>query len=375
AFSFKDAFLALLFLILMPPFFVWSSSGMETMLYTYLLFALYRALFFNKSNAAIAVLVLALLTVRFESIAWIAGYAFLYRFFNRDYRKEKLLFFILFSISSFFLLELWRIFYFKDIMPNTAYAKTGFSLLLLKRGLNYIIVFLLTFPVTFLLFPAALKLLKEKKSFRLWPPFLIALSFWGYSVAVGGDFMTMGRFLVPSLPFLAIIFVYYFRTPVKKVFLSLLIFLSFLPAFNKGVVPRKVLKKFHFRWNNKFFRTEYEQWQYMRRNTYRWTVLGNFLKERYKPEDSLVRGAIGAVGYFSGMKLYDKAGLTNRFVSKRELPKRLRSPGHDKSVDESYFLRYKPTLLSVNIYLVKPKIKKKIKQFFDKGQVHYNDLV
>ena len=52
------------------------------------------------------------------------------------------------------------------------------------------------------------------------------------------------------------------------------------------------------------------------------------LRTHLEPEDSIVAGAIGRLGYYSGLKIYDRVGLVDRRVALLPRnPSKLRSSG------------------------------------------------
>ena len=69
-------------------------------------------------------------------------------------------------------------------------------------------------------------------------------------------------------------------------------------------------------------------------------------------ESSLGAAAVGAVGYFSNLFMYDRNGLVTREVALREPHATLRSPGHDKLVPAEFFARYEPTYYDAGIWPV-----------------------
>ena len=54
---------------------------------------------------------------------------------------------------------------------------------------------------------------------------------------------------------------------------------------------------------------------------------------------------IGAVGYESGLHVYDLFGLVSPEVARLQTPLERASPGHDRRVDPEFFLPKKPDLL------------------------------
>ena len=100
----------------------------------------------------------------------------------------------------------WRYSYYQLLFPNPVYAKVGFSPEVALRGFRYVATFALAFVTPLLLLPAA--------SYVAWreapKPVALALgtlslAFPAYAVVVGGDWMAMGRFLVPGFAFGALL--------------------------------------------------------------------------------------------------------------------------------------------------------------------------
>ena len=139
----------------------------------------------------------------------------------------------------------------------------------------------------------------------------VVLGAGGYAVLVGGDFMTSGRFLVPALPFLALLFG---RTAPGPLAATVVVALSLPGAFNLQLAPEALRTQLHFRWSSEY-RTEFEQWERMRDQSREWTLLGRALAAHTQPGESLIHGTIGAVGYYSKLFIYDRFGLVNREVA------------------------------------------------------------
>ena len=183
------------------------------------------------------------------------------------------------------------------------------------------------------------------------------------AILVGGDFMSMGRLLVPALPFVTVLFALAICTVLGQPITgarrttavgltAVAIGLSILPAFNLHVVPKSARERFHFRWNTPHHVSEYEHWQDMKRNTARWTMLGKALARYTHPGESLVFNGIGAVGYYSDLFIYDQYGLTSREVALRKVGETPASAGHEKRVEPAFFVKHEPTYLLANITLL-----------------------
>jgi hypothetical protein len=77
-----------------------------------------------------------------------------------------------------------------------------------------------------------------------------------------------------------------------------------------------------------------------------WTRLGKALKRHTRAGESIVLGAIGAIGYYSDLFIYDLYGLTSREVALLDMPPRRSLAAHDRAVPLSFFLQKKPTYLA-----------------------------
>ena len=93
------------------------------------------------------------------------------------------------------------------------------------------------------------------------------------------------------------------------------------------------------------YRSEYQHWVITKQRVQKWTIEGKLLKINSSPGDSMVRGAIGAAGYYSDLYIWDSLGLVTREVTTISDDRVLRSPDHDKRIPMAYFLDKKPTIL------------------------------
>lgn len=355
----EGRFSTILFLALFPPFAIWSTSGLETMCFSLFFFLTFYLTHFSKQVSIFLIGVASALFIisRPEAFAWgslmVVTSAFA-RWPNRKELKKVTAPFaaiIILTTSGYFC---WRLNYHGFLLPNTAYAKSGLDLGGLVRGANYVITFFLTFPATLLvLLWASFRVFRFKERFFVSMLFY-AIAIPAYAVVVGGDFMAMGRFLIPATPFWALLI----GGALDRLSLgglragaisALLLVFNLFPVWNLHIIPENIRAKFHFRLNSKSFRSEYEQWRYMKANANKWRKLGLALKARSKPDQSLVAGAIGAVGYYSSLTIYDRFGLVTPEVAHGAKSKKRRSPGHDRTVPYEFFLDRNPTFLYATI--------------------------
>jgi hypothetical protein len=249
------------------------------------------------------------------------------------------------------------------------------------RGIRYVALFWLTCLVPLVSLLPALVLVRGERSGRWVAVALMALAFPAYGVAVGGDFMPFGRLLLPGLPFAALLLggglqelMRVQRGP-RAVWIvgAALALVAVLPGFDTHIVPERVRQTMHFRMSDKAYLSEYNRWQNQAQNTDGFTKRGLALAQVADPGDTVVAAAVGAVGYFSGLEVLDQHGLVTKEVAYRPIaPGPLRySPGHDKHVEPSYFVKYEPRFLYARA--VEGKLAAgRMKDSLDQWQVPYS---
>ena len=77
---------------------------------------------------------------------------------------------------------------------------------------------------------------------------------------------------------------------------------------------------------------------------------------------SLVAPAIGAVGYYSELFIYDQNGLVWPELVHIAPSDQVRSPGHDKWVPPGFFLKYRPTYLRAELRILSPQQRRRIEE-------------
>jgi len=363
-----------LFLTTHPSVGVWSTGGLGTMVFTLALFGVYERLLGDPDHPrplAAGVLALLALLLRADAPWWLAATLGLGLFLSRGKARAPLRRATLIlggvAAAGFLLLLAWRWSYHGDWLPQTARTKVGFSSLGLERGGRYLLSYWLSFPaLPALLLLASLRGLQEKSPLLLCSAAMAAATFL-YGVLVGGDFMCMGRLFLPALPHLAVLFallVHRARTPglesprlplAAGALAAAALLSSLLPAWNIHLTPASLRGALHFRWNSHRSASEFEQWQRMEERAAEWSLLGRALDLHTRPGESLVAGAIGAVGFHTRLFIHDRNGLVTRAVTEVEpLAGRRRSPGHDRTVEAEFFLDLDPTYLNATLLLGGP---------------------
>jgi len=357
--------LAIASLALSPPFALWSTGGLETMAFAWVLFETFERLILRRERPAVlsaGLFGLALALLRVEGIAWSVFIGLLALWTHRSkLRHCRKAFFSYFGIviAGFALYFAWRSGYYQRPMANTYYAKTALSVELLIRGLKYVILFLLTFITPLAFIPGWVVARRGSERDAAFAMLALILANLAFAVVVGGDFMAMGRLLVPGL---VVFNAFFFAWLVEKgwnlsarvrtmaVGITLIVLLGgLLPAWDLHLVPEPVRSAFHFRYDAPRFRSELEQWAFMRHNARTWKAIGLALQQYARPGDTLVEGAIGNIGYYSGLYIYDRFGLVTPKVTRFQASEdETRSPGHDSMVPAVFFLEDRPTFLHVD---------------------------
>ena len=333
-----------LFLACLPPMSVWSTGGLETMAFALAVFATWERLAGDPDRprgvqAGACALAAALL--RADGALW-ATFAIVAAAveLRRSLRTLAVPLAILALGEAGHLL--WRHGYYGEWVPNTARVKAGLSAMRLERGFKYIASFGLE-VLPLLLVP--LLALRANSRLALSCGIILVLAI-GYSVFIGGDFMPMGRFLLPAMPFLAILLARIASSPRGLALAGGCIVLAVLPSFDFHPIPLSVRERFHFRWNQDELESEVSMWRGMRDRADQWKDLGRALASNTSPGESIVLGNIGAVGYFTELEIFDLFGLVDPEVARRDAPLVRASPGHDKRVTFEFFLSRRPTYLS-----------------------------
>lgn len=129
------------------PFFEWHASGMENaithVLFIFTLYIFYKSVKENNINFWLAIIVFVATIARIDSVFHIAMLLVIYTvYWMVTYKNLKALYFSLVVFVLWVLFQIWRYYYFGDILPNTAYAQ-GISMgdrlsLLLHGDINYL---------------------------------------------------------------------------------------------------------------------------------------------------------------------------------------------------------------------------------------------
>jgi hypothetical protein len=245
--------------------------------------------------------------------------------------------------------EIWRWTYYGYLFPNSYYAKVGWGGSQLLRGFGYLGRFAagsggLALVLWLLGLGGGLKD-RWTRVLYLW-----SLAFVGYVVAVGGDGLFMYRFFVPVLPALYLLAgrgvltldgwigraVPSARTVVAGALVLGLAVMTLLPTL--GSAEKQIVER------DRVFVERH------------WIPIGKWLRSYARPGESIAVTTAGAVPYYSGLYTIDMLGINESEIAHREMPGMGSGiAGHEKH-DMDYVIRRRPTYLFHHLFLLtKPK--------------------
>jgi hypothetical protein len=345
-----------LFFALLPPVAVWSTSGLETMPFALAYFGVFERLALDPERprgvqaglwGAAAVLLRAdgaawvLILIALAALSWTRTWS------TATMRGVWRAVGVVIVVTAVHVA--WRHSYYGEWLPNTALVKGGFSMARIRRGIVAMAAITAAVPWLAVVPVAALALARR-------PPLLAvqALGVLACAVAVvveiGGDFMAMGRMLVPAMPFLAILAATLGMAIVRRVepaasrqwvAVAVMVPLLVVPSLDGRRLPNSVVRRLNFRYGIPP-QTEVEFWRGMRDRAAEGIELGAALRANTTPGESLILGRIGAVGYTTDLVILDVFGLVDREVA-RQPTSRTVLPGHDKEVEPDFFMGRRPT--------------------------------
>lgn len=339
-----------LIVVTSSPLILWSIGGLETVLYSALVFYGFMGLFRvieEKTKTKFLTLCISGVALGLSFLCrpdgaifiLLAGTGFLLRFLVLQKKANLLqLTLLVISVSIIVLPYLyWQYQYYGDIFPNTYYAKSGAPFLLsLKQGLSYFLNFTTTpiFLPIFLLGSIIIATLRkgwDEVSLFI----LVIISIYSiYLVKVGGDHMWAFRMIVPLIPFMVILT---FRLLVNSIVLSkkpYMLILSIagligLQLFSYNLQPKsdpaaRVGK-----------------------------AIGLYINENWPPNSLVALNTAGSTPYFApNIQFIDMIGLNDAVIAKREVTQDdivafgQNWPGHLKG-DGAYIIERAPDYIII----------------------------
>ncbi len=227
----------------------------------------------------------------------------------------------------------WRVWYFGDWLPNTFYAKSGFTARHALRGLEYLWGFAQNW---FVWLEVPLALIGFYTSWRrgeLVVPVLLA-ALVAIVIGVGGDGLPMYRFLVPAIPFLALLAAVGASALARPAWaLAALGCVCALSCFPRPDVQYVLMVE----------QRDFE--------IPAWRAAGQSLGKALAPDALVAAVPIGALGWYSDLPILDMVGLTDRAIARAPIATGSGWAGHEKH-DGAYVLARKPDAILLGNILV-----------------------
>jgi arabinofuranosyltransferase len=339
-----------LFLASLPAFDLWSTGGLATMPTALAIFGVLHSLHGSTTGPRPLPAVLWGITatlIRADGI----GYVILIlvaTFVRPDPSPEmrkRMLGAIIFTtaavLTTFISHALWRHSYYGEWLPNTARIKAGLSAVRLERGALYVSSFLVALPAVAIGIAMGMRRWREGPSSLLLATTSLVLGTLVYAIRVGGDFMPFGRFFIPALPGVALLFAWGWSRLVPRlawVLTLLCVLTSAMEAYDCGPAPRWLREATYFR--RKSYHSETEHWRHAVKFVESSTQRGRALARYVKPGEAIIVDAAGTIPYIvPDVCVYDTYGIVTPEVLISAVPSAEASPGHDISVPMKFFLR------------------------------------
>ncbi len=312
-------------------FLAWGVSGMEVTLFTFLisLSLLYYISITDSDDyrkfSILGVLCGIMSLARPEGLL-VTGILILYQSY-RSIKKGNypvaylVVFFLIIYLPYFW----WRYNYYGFLLPNTFYAKVGWNIDQVIRGLRYLVRF--GIPSLMILLPMIDPIgisawFKKYGKLTILP--LVAAVYSIYIISVGGDSMPAFRFFTPIMPIFCILSAMTIMLIDNKRIVTLMV----LGAIVYSIV---LLNSPHITPHIEGNRTaEYGK------------EVGQWLAENIPADAVIATNTAGSVSYYSRLRVIDMLGLTDLHIAHREMPNMGSGwAGHEKA-DGQYVLSRKP---------------------------------
>ncbi len=253
----------------------------------------------------------------------------------------------------------WRRWYYGYFVPNTFYIKSSGGKGTWEQGGYYLwaVARDLKLPILALFYLGGfLRAWTDADSPRLRDSYRVAggvllvwvVPFCLYVASVGGDFMGLYRFMMPTVPLLVLCgvlgLVRILADQKPAVTATALAVFFGLHAANSYVVDRHALT---FIGADRGIDTP----GYLRHYTADRAAIGKWLGQYVSPDDYQVVGGAGAQVYYAKIRALDSFGLSDEYVAHKVAAVSNR-PGHQKFAPLDYVLSRKPTILTYNVYRI-----------------------
>lgn len=344
-----------LIIALNPVMVCWAVAGMESCLFALLLtvslLLLLGRIHPRRLTSSAIFLVLAGMT-RPEAAA-ICPLVILFVYFRCRSVRRVVQFAAVFAFGfgTYFCI---RALHFGQLFPNTFYAKLDYgSGLLILRGLGYVWRFACAMSPTLLLCVAAVLLIRSAPT---WVKALATIIVAQICIVAyeGGDHFAMYRFMVPVIPLIGLVALYPCvvvagRCRPRSLMGTVAVPLGLAAIAVSGLLACKRIKA-----DEPETVTQYARFQKEADYARQWKQIGRWLHEHAPADASVATIAIGAVGYYSDLRIVDPFGLIDPEISRSEQALGAGYAGHEKFDIDRIFAKRPDYILLVNYLTLQP---------------------
>jgi arabinofuranosyltransferase len=302
-----------------PAFALWSTGGLETALYTFLVTAgLERGLApgVGPRGRLAAPLLLCLAALSRPDGPLVFALWFALRLLDtwrggplrRDDGMRGLVRDGVLFVAPLVPYAIWKLAYYGDLLPNTYYAKAGVSPVYFSRGIEYALDWFRSYGLLGLApLLALLSLARERTRGIEARLLLVWLGVGAYIVAIGGDVLYLHRFWLPILPIGAVLIAR------GTTWLAGTAFRAPRTAGAVAVASCLAIAFAGLRLNRD---ATNERRAGERGFVAKMLATGGWLRENMDPGSSIAVTTIGAIAYESRLVVIDMLGLTDREVAR-----------------------------------------------------------
>lgn len=336
----------------------WCTGGLETQLFTFLVFLGFERLLAETDRgagfASGAAFALAAMT-RPEGVMLFAV-AGLFRIlvnFSREGRfaprRHEILQVVLFA-ALFVPYFVWRWRYFGYPFPNTFYVKSSGGRGTWALGAYYLRRFAEDHSLFFLLPLVALGWPSREDWRRralLSLTALVWVIFSLYVIKVGGDFMGLYRFVLPVLPLGALALQEALRGLSRR--LEPLVGRLTLTLAGTALAAGYLAGSFQVSRTAATFVGDdrgIDTPSYLKKYAEDRIPIGRWIGQQARSDDFMTVGGAGVIPYYSGVRAFDVFGLVDKNIAHDPSMTVSNRPGHQKWGHESYMLSRNPTLIT-----------------------------
>ncbi len=369
------------FLALNSAFVAWSTSGMETILFTFLVFA--ASYFYAHPPQADRKMLLAPALFALAALARPEGLLFfaittLHLILTearsgRGFIGRHVAWWLLAFAAIYVPYFAWRFNYYGQLLPNTFYAKVGSGIRQYIRGARYLLSYARGYGVFVFLLVLPLLL---KRNLRKWTGLLLlqVVCYLAYVVYIGGDGLGFYRFIVPITPHIYILVQEGIteicrwarqRVPTAAHWRPAIPMVLFL-ALSLLFTGRQTLLALTFRESQRWYEPQSElnfpglgsDHSYLWFDNYfvdRLATAAKWLEANAPPDAVVASTPAGAIGYYTNLRIIDMLGLNDLHIAHvKDVAMGTGRAGHEKG-DGKYVLSRSPDYILMGNVAVLPR--------------------